>query len=242
MVTEFAGVTPIDPAQGQAPTWRRRLYLPSYGAGEAARLTGVHPNTVRNWFYGSWRADGEAYPVFAQPKQRGANLSWLQLVETAFVASFRARGVPLPALRRSYAYLAKVFNAEYPFAELRLQTDGAHVLKELEQADELASGLIVTDEAGQTIWHDMIMRRLDEFEYDHNLAVIWRPRGRDVPIVMDPRVAFGAPVAEASRVPTWVFRERFAAGESIGEIADDFGAAEAEIVAALDFEGVAMAA
>ena len=242
MVNELAGVTSIDPAQGQAPPWRRRLYLPSYSTGEAARLTGVHPNTVRNWFYGSWRADGEAYPVFAQPKQRGANLSWLQLVETAFVASFRAQGVSLPALRRSYAYLAKVFNAEYPFADLRLQTDGAHVLKALEQDDELLSRLIMTDTAGQTIWHELIMRRLEEFEYDHNLAVIWRPRGRDVPIVMDPRVAFGAPMAEASRIPTWVFRERFAAGESIGEIADDFGAAEVEIIAALDFEGVAMAA
>ena len=242
MVNQLGGVAPIDPIQSQAPPWRRRLYLPSYSTGEAARLTGVHPNTVRNWFYGSRRADGEAYPVFAQPKQRGANLSWLQLVETAFVASFRARGVSLPALRRSYAYLAKVFNAEYPFAEFRLQTDGAHVLSEFEQADQLASGLIVTDEGGQTIWHDMIMRRLDEFEYDHDLAVIWRPRGRDVPIVMDPRVAFGAPMAEASRVPTWVFRERFAAGESIDEISDDFGAAEAEILAALDFEGVAVAA
>ncbi len=116
------------------------------------------------------------------------------------------------------------------------------MLSEFEQADELASGLIVTDEAGQTIWHDMIMRRLDEFEYDHDLAVIWRPRGRDVPIVMDPRVAFGSPIAKESGVPTWVFRERIAAGETVSEIADDFGASPTEIRQALDFEGVAAAA
>lgn len=68
-----ASITPTAAPAG----WRRRLYLPSYRTGEAARLVDVHPNTVRNWFYGSWRADSERYPVFAQPTTPGANLSWL---------------------------------------------------------------------------------------------------------------------------------------------------------------------
>jgi len=113
------------------------------------------------------------------------------------------------------------------------------VLKALEQTDELAPGLIATDQAGQTVWRDMIARRLYEFDYDHDLAVIWHPRGRGTPIVMDPRVAFGAPIAKASGVPTWVFRERIEAGESVPEIAADFGAAPAEIEAALEFEAAA---
>ena len=225
-----------------APPWRHRLYLPSYRTSEAARLADVHPNTVRNWFSGSQRADGQARPVFAQPKQPGANLSWMQLIETAFVSTFRRNGVSLASLRRSYEYLSKVFETEYPFAQLRLLTDGAHVLKALEQANELAPGLIITDQAGQVVWHEMIMRRLHEFDYEDGLALVWHPRGRDAPIVMDPRIAFGAPIAEESGVPTWVFRERVEAGESVGEIADDFGAAPAEIEAVLEFEGVAAAA
>lgn len=239
--------TSTAPSASIAPTaapsgWRRRLYLPSYRTREAARLAEVHPNTVRNWFYGSWRADGGRYPVFAQPTTPGANLSWLQLVETAFVAAFRRQGVSLAALRRSYEYLIKVFNTEYPFAQLRLRTDGAHVLKELEQTNDLALGLIVTDQAGQAVWSDLIMRRIYEFDYEEGLAVVWHPRGRDTPIVMDPRVAFGAPIVRQSGVPTWVFRERREAGESLAEIADDFSAEPAEVAAALEFEGVSLAA
>ena len=236
-----AAPSAVDGASG-APPWRRRLYLPSYRTSEAARLAEVHPTTVHNWFYGAWRAKGRGCPVFAQPMTPGANLSWLQLVETAFVAAFRHQGVSLQALRRSYEYLIKVFETEYPFAQLRLLTDGAHVLKELEQADELVSALIVTDEAGQATWQEMIMRRLYEFEYEDDLAVVWHPRGKEVPIVMDPRVAFGAPITRTSGVPTWVFRERSQAGESLSEIADDFGTELAEITAALEFEGVSLAA
>lgn len=240
-MTTSAAPSVLTAPSAAAAGWRR-LYLPSYRTGEAARLAEIHPNTVRNWFYGPWRADGERYPVFAQPTTPGANLSWLQLVETAFVAAFRRQGVSLAALRRSYEYLIKVFNTEYPFAQLRLRTDGAHVLKELEQIHDLAPGLIVTDRAGQAVWSDLIMDRLYEFDYEQGLAVVWHPRGRAAPIVMDPRVAFGAPIVRQSGVPTWVFRERIEAGESLAEIADDFSAEPAEVAAALEFEGVSLAA
>lgn len=240
--TLTTATTAVKPPTPDAPPWRRRLYLPSYRTGEAARLAEVHPTTVRNWFYGAWRAKGRGSPVFAQPTTPGANLSWLQLVETAFVAAFRQQGVSLQALRRSYQYLIKVFETEYPFAQHRLLTDGAHVLKELEQAGDLAPDLIVTDHAGQTVWRDLILRRLYEFDYEDGLALTWHPRGRDVPIVVDPRIAYGAPIARESGVPTWVFRERSQAGESLSEIADDFGAELAEITAALEFEGISLAA
>lgn len=240
-VTTRAALPVADGAPG-APPWRRRLYLPSYRTGEAARLAEVHPTTVRNWFYGSWRTKGRGCPVFAQPTTPGVNLSWLQLVETAFVAAFRQQGVSLQALRRSYEYLIKAFETEYPFAQLRLQTDGAHVLKALEQAGELAPDLIVTDQAGQTVWQEMIIRRLYEFDYEDDLAVVWHPRGREVPIVIDPRIAYGAPITQTSSVPTWVFRERSQAGESLNEIAEDFGADPAEVAIALEFEGISLAA
>ena len=204
-------------APSDPPPWRRRLYLPSYRTGEAARLAEVHPTP-------------------------GVNLSWLQLVETAFVAAFRQQGVSLQALRRSYEYLIKAFETEYPFAQLRLQTDGAHMLKALEQAGELAPDLIVTDQAGQTVWQEMIIRRLYEFDYEDDLAVVWHPRGREVPIVIDPRIAYGAPITQTSSVPTWVFRERSQAGESLNEIAEDFGADPAEVAIALEFEGISLAA
>jgi uncharacterized protein (DUF433 family) len=42
-------------------------------------------------------------------------------------------------------------------------------------------------------------------------------------VTMDPRVEFGRPVLKASAVPTAVIADRYKAGESIAELAEDYG-------------------
>jgi len=42
-------------------------------------------------------------------------------------------------------------------------------------------------------------------------------------VTMDPRVEFGRPVLKSSAVPTSVIADRYKAGESIAELAEDYG-------------------
>jgi uncharacterized protein (DUF433 family) len=214
----------------------RRLRLPAYSISQTAELAQTRPQTVTRWFVGD-------HPVFATAKEPRAALSYLQLVEMAFASSFRSLGVSLQRIRRAHDYLASVFKVEYPFAQLELKTDGLHIIKELEASEERKStGMILADRAGQEAWPPLISDRIAQFDYEMNLAMRWHPRGRQHPVVVDPRISFGAPVLESTGIATWVLRERFEAGESLAEICDDFGVSRAKLKAALQFEGLQAAA
>jgi uncharacterized protein (DUF433 family) len=55
-------------------------------------------------------------------------------------------------------------------------------------------------------------------------------------ISIDPQVAFGQPVIAGSRMPTVEVAERFKAGESLADLANDFRRAVAEIEEAVRIE------
>ena len=224
----------------RAPRYQRHLLLPAYLTSEAARLTGASSSTISWWFRGRPRGNEHLAPLFAPPKPSGQALSYLQLVEVAFVARFREAGVSLQRLRRARAYLAKVFETQYPFALRGLKTDGAHVYKTFEEESRIRKHpLIVADREGQEGWPDLIAERFAQFDYENDVATRWFPRGRKMPVVLDPRVAFGAPILEKGGVPTWVIVERIEAGEPPWQVQDDFSVTKEEIDFALAFERAA---
>lgn len=225
--------------------WVRRLYLPTYTVSDAARLAQIHRGTVSAWHYGYPSAHSGRTPRVLSDREPGVPLSYLQLVEVAFVATLRKLGVSLRKIRIARDYLATRVRAQYPFAQLELKTDGTEILKDLGDSEtSLVNALLVPSAHGQLIWADPIRDRIREFDYDEirRLAVRWFPRGRSTPVVIDPQIAFGTPILEDSKLPTWVVGERLRAGESIEEIGDDFGISEVAIRHAIEFEGMRGAA
>jgi uncharacterized protein (DUF433 family) len=204
--------------------WRSRLYVPNYEVGDAARYARVHSNTVSRWHKDTSLADREAR----------AKLSYLQLVELAVVAACREAGMKLPDIRAARAYYAGAFNTKHPFATLKLKTDGVDL------ALDAGADLLIGNRGGQMAWKSFIGDRFKEFEYEGGLATRWHVAGVSSPIVIDPRIEFGAPSVEG--VPTWAVRGRWEAGEAISDIADDFGLKNKQVIAALSFEGVDVAA
>jgi uncharacterized protein (DUF433 family) len=170
------------------------------------------------------------------------HLSYLELVEVAFVATFRRLGVPLQRIRRARAYAAQALGSENPFAEHKWLTEGHHAMLNLREVDDDASvgNLVVADAHGQIAWQEMVGQRFAQFDYEQDLALTWHVRGRDRLVVIDPRISFGAPTVRG--IPTWVLKGRWSAGESVADIRDDFGLGEEEIVQGLTFEGISLAA
>jgi len=151
-------------------------------------------------------------------------------------------GVSLQRIRRARDYLAQTLNSELPFAEFRLQTEGRHVLLALQQIERDAQlgRLIVADASGQIAWQPLIGERFAEFDYEEGLALIWHVAGRESPILIDPRVSFGAPTVRG--IPTWALKGRWTAGESLEELQADFRLPREEVLQALEFEGIRDAA
>lgn len=221
--------------------WLRRLYLPAYSVAEAARFAGVHPNTVAYWHHGPPATPGAVR--LTKPtlpgKEKRKPLSYLQLIEVAVVATFRAMGLQLKVIREARDYCAQQLSEEFPFAHYRFATDGVNLV--LEMADIIPKGdidkVVVANHHGQLAWKGIIGERFGEFVYENDLAMKWKVGGSLTPdVVINPKVSFGAPIVKG--IPTWALKGRYAAGEPINELADDFGLTEADVIQALRFERV----
>jgi uncharacterized protein (DUF433 family) len=209
--------------------WRRRLFLPSYQIGEAAAYAKIAPQTVVAWH------KIEA-ALLAQREKRAA-LSYMQLIEVAVVAAFRKAGVPLKRIRAAREYAARNLKSEYPFAEYSFKEEGKHLWLDSGQIDVKPGTVLSADQGGQLAWESVI-GRLREFEYEKDGIVLrWHVAGPSSPIIIDPRISFGAPAVKG--VPTWVIRGRWNAGESDSDIAADFGIKKEEVREALRFERIA---
>jgi uncharacterized protein (DUF433 family)/DNA-binding transcriptional MerR regulator len=213
--------------------WKDRLRLPSYGVGEAARYAHITSQTIRNWHKLRNRP-----PVLGR-RDSGKALSYLQLIELAVVAAARDAGVSLQRIRDAREYMGQQFGSEFPFAEYQFKTDGKRLW--IDYFDIIGrkgrDKLLDASDKGQLAWAEII-GRLKEFEYDRTvgLATRWHVAGLDSPVIIDPRIRFGAP--SVAGVPTRILLDRWESGETPAEIGGDYDISQKAVIAALEFEGV----
>lgn len=208
--------TAIKPVNG----WRTR---PVYTIAQAAKLAGTSSATVRHWLYGR-QFDRPMRPVFGKKERRKegiVEISFLVLAEIVVVSRFRKRGVKLDRIRRAHEYARRELEIKYPFAWLKLKTDGAHVLSVFQEI-EPGEKLISLDKDGQFTLPGDILRALELFDYEEEFAARWFPIGKNVPIVIDPRFGAGQPTIPDRRLTVETLYRRWHAGQTIKFIANDF--------------------
>ena len=218
---------------GREP-WKERLFVPNYRIKDAAKFADISSQTISNW----QRLGGSG---FLPRKPDGASLSYMQLIELAVVASFRKGGVKLQKIKAAREWLQKQIESEYPFANHLFKTDGKELLMEYRQIDPDAEAghLVVASGNGQLGWAT-ILNRLKQFEYDKDTKIVsqWHVDGMSSPIIIDPRISFGAPTVRG--IPTWAIRDRWNVGNNTSEIAEDYELTRSLVMAALKFEQVNM--
>ena len=103
--------------------------------------------------------------------------------------------------------------------------------------------LISASQAGQVAMRDLLAGHLRRVEHDPSgLAIrlypFTRKRGLDEPknIVIDPYLAFGRPAVVGTGIATNIVAERYKAGESIDELAEDYGCERPQIEEAVRCE------
>ena len=208
--------------------WRKRLRIPAYQIGEAARYAEISATTVAAWH--------KIEQQVLSAKQQRERLSYLQLIELAVVAAFRKAKFSLKEIRAAREYVKKTLKSEYPFAEYEFKRYGKSLFTEYEEASG-ARHLLKVNQDGQLAWKEIIGPVLEAFEYEHEgVAIRWHVGGPSSPIIIDPRVSFGVPAVKGT--PTWIIKGRFDAGESNSEIAEDFDLEVSAVREALKFEGV----
>jgi len=219
------------------------LSTPAYPFVEAAHYLNIPLSTLRAWCLGQGYREDRKTPRFQSIIRLDANdrraLSFLNLVEAHVLAAIRRQHhVPLPKVRQALAYVSKKMDMQRPLAESEFQTDGVDLFLE-----KLGSLVNVTRE-GQTEMKDVIRDHLKRIERDTQgvpirLFLFTRKddiRDQPSPIVVDPRIAFGRPVLAGRSVPTAVLADRFKAGDTLTQLAEDYETSPQNIEEALRCE------
>lgn len=214
----------------------------AYSITEASRYLSIPTATLRSWVAGrKYPTDsGSKFfsPLILLPHDARTGLSFVNLVEAHVLDAIRRHHqVPLSKIRDAIHYLQKHFSSKHPLAEQRFQTDGIDLF-----IDKFGKLINVT-QSGQIALRELLKAHLHRVEHNANGAAVrlypfTRKRDLSEPkvIVIDPHISYGRPVLVGTGIPTAIVAERYKAGESIDELAEDYGRSRNEIEEAIRCE------
>lgn len=201
---------------------------PAYPLHEAARILRVPASTLRTWFPGR------------RPAAEAGYFNFLELAQAYAIQVLRSKHqLPMRRITKAIGFLKKKTGEEYPLAmtELGFQTDGVQLF-----VDELGR-LVSASENGQVAMRTVLEKFLERVDYDNaGIALRFFPFTRDYRldspkfIVIDPTLNFGRPCLADRGIATAMIARRYKAGESIPELAEDYGCDSAQIDEAIRTE------
>ncbi len=197
---------------------------------ETAGYLGLPKSTIHDWA----RAAGASRPLITCFPRRGtqATVPFIGFAEAYVLSAFRRAGVPLQRIRPAVEVLSSTIGIEHALASKRLYTDGAEVLFDYAtERDEHELLELVVVRTGQHQFSEIVRDYLQRVTYgaDGWASRVRLPSYQRAEVVVDPKIAFGLPlvVHGGARVEDLV--DRFNAGDSLADIADDFGVPGEEV-------------
>lgn len=211
--------------------------VPFYSIRDVARYLGVPRATLRAWVFGQ----GRFRAVLTTPAARDRLLSFSHLVEAHVLEALRhEHHLSLQKVRAAIGYLQRALGARRPLLEYKLSTDG------LDLFVERYGQLINASQEGQLGLRRVLEAYLRRVEWDKTgravrLYPFTRRHSLDEPrsVVIDPRVGLGRPVIAGTSIPTAIIAQRWKAGESIEDLAKDYGRPTSDIQEAVRCEWAA---
>lgn len=190
-----------------------------YTVNGAARLAEVNPSRLRQWL-------GSADPVIHRTSQDA--ITYLDLIEALVIGRLRRLGVSMTKIRAARAEAVELFGTEHPFAHAKIRTDGRTVFAHLSRSN-------LHDLVGrQGNFKSVIEPFLREQDFGKDgLSARWWPLGKQRPVFVDPKIAFGVPVVKEG-IPAEVLASARAAGRSLHDVADGYEVSIASVRAAVE--------
>ena len=219
--------------------------MATYTTSEAARYIRLPLRTVQNWSFGFNSYGGEPLIRIADPARR--LLSFWNIAELHVLGALRRYHRVRPkALRHTILYLKDTFKSSHPLVMEKMLTDGVSIFTEREGV------LVNATESGQLAMQQVLQAYLHRIDQDvDGLAIRLFPFVRRMPsafdnpetlmkepkiISIDPRIRFGRPVITNTSIPTEEIAERFRAGDSFAELAEEYDRPAKEIEEAIRCE------
>ncbi|WP_055836652.1 DUF433 domain-containing protein [Xylophilus sp. Leaf220] len=213
---------------------------PAYKASEVAAVLGVPKTTVGAWCFGQGTGAGRSFKPLVKPAdEQGRFLSFTNLCELHVLAVIRRHHlINMATVRSSLEYVRSQLKQDRPLIAQAFMTNGVDLFI------EKASQLINVSRDGQTALRGEFQQALARIDRNaQGGPVRLFPYSRISPdiaqqpkaVAIDPEISFGRPILLNAGVMTAVISDRFMAGDSVAEMAQDYGVAETDIDEALRF-------
>jgi uncharacterized protein (DUF433 family) len=222
--------------------------LPRYTLPEAAHYLQMSETTLKSW------VSGRSYPVVGgerhweglinRPDERDPKLSFSNLIEAHVLLALRKQyRVRMWEVRTALEYARETLKIDRILLSPELRVMRGNIF--LQRLHELVN----VGRGGQTAMPEILEAYLDRIEWDlsglpSRMFPLTRADRLDSPKILsiDPKVAFGRPVVQRKAIKTSAIAERFRAGESMADLAEDYDLEVFEVEEAVRYEALSEAA
>lgn len=205
---------------------------PRYSIEEAADYLHVPASTLRAWIRGQrYRTNGRLrifLPVIQPADPKNKLLSFYNLAEAHILRATRERNVPLRNVRAAIHYVrTEIPDDPHPILSVQFATFGKQVFIE-----HLGS-IVNATRHGQLGMREILDRYLERIERDdvgkpRQVFPIYSSR-----IAINPLMSSGRPIVKGTGIMVSVLIDRANAGETIPELAKDYGLQPVEVEEAI---------
>jgi len=222
------------------------LGRPAYSRAMAARLVGLTEQRVSRWLkgysYDYAPAPGRApvrrsqQPVIHTTGMEGPLFaSFLDVVDLLFVKAFLGKGISLQRLRQALVEAERILGRPR-FAYREFWTDGRNIYLEVKNQGDALLQLL---SGGQWTFAEIICQIASHMDFDEATGFTerWFPLGRETPVVIDPKISFGAPTVFRRGIATAnVYDMYLAEDKNPRRVCSWFDLRRGEVEAAVEFE------
>lgn len=207
-----------------------------YSLSEAARLTGLKPPRVREWFSGR-PSDRDPKPVFRsdyRSVEGDRAISFHDLIELFIAGQLRDHGVSLQHLRRVHEQLRRDLKTRHPFCRREILTRHGQVFTR--GLDEQGCQEVIEVMTRQRVIPEILLPFLKRIDYDEATEMARRWSIADM-VVLDPAISLGKPTVEGVGIATAILSAAYHAnGQDVDLVADWFNVHSRHVMAAVEFE------
>jgi uncharacterized protein (DUF433 family) len=207
-----------------------------YSLPDAAKLTRLKPQRVREWFAGGRSAGARASVFQSDYQSLGGDraISFHDLIELFIAGQLRDHGVSLQTLRKVYKRLQADLGTRHPFCRREIMTKDGQVF--LFGLDARGTEEMIEVLTQQRVFPDILLPFLRKMDYDEatEMAARWCIANM---VVIYPKIGFGKPTIDGVGISTAILAASYEANDRDAErVADWFKVHATHVLAAVDFE------
>lgn len=218
---------------------------PSYPLAEAARYLKLPSATLRAWTLGrpypTTQGSGHFRPLIRPAAANPPLLSFWNLIEAHVLRALRTEhGVSISAVRKAVDFAEKQLGVDRLLLRPDLRSDAGQLFLErygqlvnLSASGQLAMRQVLDAHLARVNWDNA------RFAFRLHPFVLADVPSSEMPIAIDPSIAFGRPVVLSRGVSTAAIVARIDAGEDPSAVALDYGLSTAEVEQAVVYERAA---